>query len=95
MQDIFYTREKLSEAVYALAVGPGVIQERLCYAFVLALSVLRVDDFPEDLQRDWLDVYGRLMQDGISIQDATCELDTDSAVEIAKKIYDLSVAVKG
>jgi hypothetical protein len=47
-----YAREKLTNAVYYMATGPGPIKDRLYDAFV-ELVALSERDFPDDLREDY------------------------------------------
>lgn len=50
-----YTNEKLTQAVYLLAVGSGDVRERLISAY-MEFHTLTENDFPEELKKDWLDI---------------------------------------
>jgi len=55
-----YVVEKLTKAVYCLAVGTGSQQSRLHGAF-LSFQALKAEDFPEgDLRESWESVKSRL-----------------------------------
>lgn len=47
-----YAREKLFNAVHALAVAPGDVRSRLLVAYLHSYT-LRPENFPEELRQDW------------------------------------------
>ena len=96
--------EKLGSAVYSLAVGPGVVQDRLYDAF-LSFHTLEDDDFPAELLDRWQSIYARLTRhaDPAPLEDPHRRGDvqhtlertsSNDASQIARDIYDLHYAVE-
>jgi hypothetical protein len=100
----FYVKEKLSQAVYSLAVLPGDVRNRLRLAF-LTFHTLRQDDFPLALQKDWLWIKKQLTRFGpvydykgdvaVGSVDNTMRIIRNSTgVKIAKRIYNLNMEIE-
>ena len=93
-----YALEKLSEAVFELAVGEGDIKSRLRSVFPL-LSVISKGDFPDDLQNKWESIISRLtkkesVNSGSEYDEGNYEatiirMHKKTAVNIAKDILDI------
>ncbi|HCU01440.1 TPA: hypothetical protein DIC62_01415 [Candidatus Nomurabacteria bacterium] len=94
-----YTREKLNNAVYELAVGPGDVRSRLLEAFQKCWF-LTEDSFPEELRSDWSWINKEMNKFG-PLRDKKGEIRTDAidntmariknatGVKIAYEIYEL------
>lgn len=61
--DYSYAREKLSNAIEILAIAPGDVRSRLHRAF-LEFHTLQVDNFPTEMQKDWLWINKQLTKYG-------------------------------
>ncbi len=99
MASIFYIQEKLSNAVYVLAVGEGDVRERLVSAFIACIT-LKPKDFPPEFQKDWewvlqqLTKYGPIVRDDGSVfrgsvENTMSRIKRKTGAKIARKIYEL------
>jgi hypothetical protein len=89
--NIGHCRQKLSQAIRALALGQGTIQQRLSGAY-LELLGLTHDEFPDDVQEEFKDVKDNGL-DQLS-GDKLLELPPQDAVNFAKKLFDLYLKVQ-
>jgi hypothetical protein len=98
-----YTIEKLTNATEALTVGSGDVRSRLIAAYN-CLNTLTEQDFPPNLQSDWLWIikqltkYGpELTRDGKvllgPVENTMRRIQNRTGVKIAKRISDLYWAV--
>jgi hypothetical protein len=98
----FYVYEKLFIAVDILATHPGTIRDRLWDAELSALSRLEpeTDHFAtEECRNDFKAVYAALhvaqtWGDEGQVRASLNELDDDTAVDIAKKIFSVFICVQ-
>jgi hypothetical protein len=98
-------RQKLREAIYSLATGPGDIRMRLNQAYSGYFLTLIESDFPVELQSDWNYILKELKKFGPIIRDDgtffrgavenTCnKIRKQTGVKIAKKILDIYIALE-
>jgi hypothetical protein len=94
-----YALEKLSSAVYYLAIGGGNIRSRLKTAY-LEFHPVSVDDFPLHLQSDWKWIIAQLTrlgpvrdEDGVirfgAIDHTLSKIRNSTGSEIAQRIVSL------
>ena len=89
------THGKLSIAVENLASSPSSLQSRLESAGY-ALHSLRVEEFPEELQDDFKEVWGRLTNKPAEVEEEGCikattrQLSDEDAEGLAKLIVNLN-----
>lgn len=102
-KDYRYVREKLFDAVYALAVGQKDVRSRLVNAY-LACHTLRPKDFPDEFQDDWKWVVRQLTRHGPvlnykgevsigSVENTMSIIKNRTGSKIARKIFDLYCAM--
>ena len=92
--DPLYALEKLTDAVYALAMGPGRVQERLADAAISLIRIKPVDIPDEDLRRMLAAIKDDLSFDEPKGKEgriaATLQKTDDAdASEIARRIFEL------
>ena len=88
-----YAHEKVSKAVYLLAVGSGRIQARLLDA-AIAFVAVNLDDFPTNLKPEFAYVRDRLTRvaataDEGDIAATLAVMSDDEAVDLAEKLVSL------
>jgi len=97
--DYLYIQEKLSMAVYELAIGKGDICSRLLDAFH-ELVTLTPENFPPELQEDWNWIYKNLTKKEPtrnskgevifgSVQNTLSHIRNSTGSKIASRILDL------
>jgi hypothetical protein len=96
----YYANEKLSNAVRILATHPGDARARLKNAY-FECNPLDKADFPEELQKVWLEIVYDLTKKGPiykewngelwkgSLENTLEHMYNKSASKIARKVYDL------
>ncbi len=90
-----YVCEKLYGAMYALAVGPGRIRERL-HSAAMGFHILRPDDFPDDydLRPQYEQLWKKLTAKKAKADEGTLRATIDAmsegeAAEIARKLLEI------
>ena len=89
-----YTWEKFFSALTTLITGNRSIQQRLIDAFVHSLSLLRIDDLPEGIRGEFIELEEALTSvepigDEGRIHATVRAMDDDTAGEYALKIFGL------
>lgn len=90
-------KEKLTDAVYRLAVGEGDVRSRLRRAY-LPLRRLSAQDLPEKLQEEWRSILRELTRFGpemgansevwkTAIEHTTSRIRNHTGRKIAERIY--------
>lgn len=99
-----YTNQKLSVAVYLLAIGAHDVRNRLINAFQ-EFHTLREKDFPDTLKEEWNWIMQELTRFGPiynhrgevaigSVENTMRHIRTSTGVKIAKKLCDLESKIK-
>jgi hypothetical protein len=98
MNEYFYAREKLLNAIETLATGGGDVRERLLQAFT-NFHTLTADDLPSDFKMDWawirkeLTKYGPVMigdTDEVlrgSVENTMRRIKRNTGRKIAQKLF--------
>jgi hypothetical protein len=100
---IGYAKEKLYEAILALAIGQGDVRSRL-YPAYLCVAGLREDDFPKEFQKDWAWIMRELTKYGPtykpngdlwygSVENTLRNIRNSTGRKIAEKIFDIGWAL--
>jgi len=89
--NLAHCRQRLSQAIKALALGVGAIQERLKEANHHLLGLTH-DEFPDDMQEEFKEVK----DDGLDqlSEEEILALPAPDAVNLAKKLFDLYLKVQ-
>lgn len=88
-----FASERLASAVRCMACGNEPLQQRLEGAYA-EFHPLIPADFPEGLDKKYLDIFSRLTRNG-SVRDTTSAMSDQEASGIAASIVDLFFAVVG
>ena len=93
-----YPNEKFSNAVDSMAVSSQPIQRRIADAFVFNLIMLKPEELPEEIRTKFIEVKKQLTSvqpvgDEGSIYATTQQMDTDTAVDIARAIVSMADVV--
>lgn len=102
--DYNYTREKMRNTVYELAIGSGDVRSRLREAFSKCW-ILSEENFPKELRNDWswikkeMNKYGprRNSEREVrvdAIDNTMSKIKNKTGVKIARKIYDLKCGIE-
>ena len=103
MKSYSYAREKLFEAVYALAIGQKDVRSRLINAY-LACHTLQIENFPKEFQKDWKCIIKELTNSGHvlnhkgevligSVENTMSSIKNSTGSKIARKLFDLYCAM--
>jgi ATP phosphoribosyltransferase regulatory subunit HisZ len=92
-----YVFDKLYSSVLSLMKGSDSIQERLFNAFQ-SFSSLKLDDFPEDLQKDFEEIQKELMKikalrDEGRVKAAQKGLSDEQANHLSERILNLFISI--
>lgn len=83
--DSGYALQKLDLSIVDLATGPGNIRTRLNHIFINHLHVINVNDFPEELKKDWENIINSLTKKG-AVKDEQGEIIIGSVENTLKHI---------
>lgn len=98
-----YTREKIGNAMRILAIGRGDVRQRLIAAYY-SFHTLTIDDFPEELKKDWEWIDRQLTKHGPlydykgeiwvgSVENTMGKIRNATGSNIAGKIFDIGWAL--
>ncbi len=92
-EDYLYGREKLGQAVHALAVGEGRLKQRLKEAYIRGLHVVRPEDhLPAELRERFAEIKDRFTRGGTL--DASIEAMSDAeARQIVDELFYLDTLI--
>ncbi|MBZ0298949.1 MAG: hypothetical protein K8J31_04365 [Anaerolineae bacterium] len=95
--DYFYPHEKFSSAIYTLATGAEMLQNRIADAYISHLHTLEPEDLPESIQDQFRNLCQRLtrikdVQRG-SVQATMNFMNDADAREVAIQIVEMFQAI--